>query len=83
MSVAFDLQPTLVGELVELRPLREDDYPELFAAGADPLIWEQHPVPDRHARPAFDAFFATHLASGGALVVIDGNDRSVIIASCC
>jgi RimJ/RimL family protein N-acetyltransferase len=43
--VGFDLQPHLVGDLVELRPLREADYAELHAAASDPLIWEQHPVP--------------------------------------
>ena len=53
----FDLQPTLTGELLELRPLRSEDFPALFAVASDPLIWEQHPEPDRYTRPAFEKFF--------------------------
>jgi hypothetical protein len=35
----FDLQPHLVGQLVELL-LRREDWEELFAVAADPSIWE-------------------------------------------
>ena len=66
-----DLQPTLTGELVELRPLRPDDVDALQDAAADPLIWEQHPEPDRWTPAKFRAYFDDHLASGGALVVVD------------
>ena len=41
--MSFDLQPVLVGELLELRPLRADDFDALFAVASDALIWEQHP----------------------------------------
>jgi hypothetical protein len=34
--MAFDLQPILRGELVELLPLQADDFTELFAVAADP-----------------------------------------------
>src|SRR6185503_1099448 len=44
----FELQPTLTGDLLELRPLREADFDALFAVAADPLIWEQHPESDRY-----------------------------------
>ncbi|MBV9075484.1 MAG: hypothetical protein JOZ10_17800 [Acidobacteria bacterium] len=44
----FDLQPTLLGELLELRPLLPEDSDALFAAASDPLIWEQHPESDRY-----------------------------------
>ncbi len=43
-----DLQPILKGELLELRPLQAEDYHDLYAIAADPLIWEQHPVKDRN-----------------------------------
>jgi RimJ/RimL family protein N-acetyltransferase len=66
-----DLQPTLVGETVELRPLRADDFEALAAAAADPRIWEQHFEPDRWTPPKFRAYFDDHLASGGALVILD------------
>jgi N-acetyltransferase len=77
MTVAFDFQPQLVGDLLELRPLREDDYDGLYAAAADPLIWEQHPA-DRHREEIFRDFFAEQLASGGALVIIDRESDCVI-----
>lgn len=44
----FDLQPVLKGRLLELRPLRAEDFHALYAVAADPLIWEQHPMRDRY-----------------------------------
>ena len=77
----FDLQPTLTGELVELRPLRPEDFPALYAVASDPLVWEQHPNSDRYQEPVFRAFFRDALASGGALVAIDRRDGRVIGSS--
>jgi RimJ/RimL family protein N-acetyltransferase len=77
----FDAQPHLVGDLVELRPLRESDFAALHAAAADPLIWEQHPVRDRYREDVFRDYFDDHLASGGALVVLDRHTGAVIGAS--
>jgi RimJ/RimL family protein N-acetyltransferase len=74
----FDPQPHLIGELVEVRPLREADFAALQAVAADPLIWEQHPATDRHREEAFRAFFADHLGSGGALLVLDRRSGEVI-----
>lgn len=54
---AFDAQPTLTGALVELRPLRPDDYDALYMVARDPLIWEQHPIRNRHEDATFRAFF--------------------------
>jgi RimJ/RimL family protein N-acetyltransferase len=71
MQGAFDPQPHLVGEAVELRPLLESDFDELYSVASDPRIWEQHPVPDRYEEEPFREFFSEHLASGGALVAID------------
>jgi len=77
----FDAQPTLRGELVELRPLRPDDWEALFAVASDPLLWEQHPHPDRHREPVFREFFRTAIESGGALVAIDRAEGRVIGSS--
>lgn len=77
----FDLQPTLHGALLTLRPLRAEDFPALYAVAADPLIWEQHPEPDRHTEAKFTAFFREALASGGALLAIDAGTRKVIGSS--
>jgi hypothetical protein len=44
----FELQPVLRGEIIELRPLRAEDFPALYDVASDPLIWEQHPASDRY-----------------------------------
>jgi len=64
-------QPTLVGQLVEARPLVEKDFAELHAAASDPLLWEQHPDIHRWREDVFRIYFDDHLASGGALAVVD------------
>jgi RimJ/RimL family protein N-acetyltransferase len=78
LSRPFDPQPRLVGEMVELRPLRDSDFADIFAVAADPLIWEQHPEPTRHQEQTFRAFFNDHLASGGALAAIDRCDGRIV-----
>jgi RimJ/RimL family protein N-acetyltransferase len=74
----FDLQPTLTGELVELRPLREADWAELFAVASDPLIWELHPARDRYKEELFREYFRGAMASGGAFAVIDRKTGNII-----
>lgn len=78
---SFDLQPTLRGKLLELRPLRTDDFPALFRVAADPLIWEQHPERDRYQESVFRAFFDEGMASGGALVALDRATGKIIGSS--
>lgn len=77
----MDLQPTLRGALIELRPLRADDWDALFAVASDPLIWEQHPASDRHQEAVFREFFRVALESGGAFVVLDRRDGRIIGSS--
>ena len=77
----FDYQPLLKGELVELKPLRAEDFADLYTVAADPLIWEQHPVRNRYEEPTFRLFFQESLASGGALIAIDLKTRGVIGSS--
>lgn len=77
----FDAQPTLTGELLRLRPLREEDFDSLHAVASDPLIWEQHPASNRHELDVFREFFRGAMASGGALLVIDAATGAVIGSS--
>jgi RimJ/RimL family protein N-acetyltransferase len=77
----FDFQPILKGRLLEIRPLRADDFHGLYAVAADPLIWEQHPVRDRYKAEVFRLFFHEALESGGTLIAIDTQDRKVIGSS--
>lgn len=79
--MSFDLQPVLEGELLVLRPLRAEDFQDLFAVAADPLIWEQHPVKDRYQEKVFREFFHEALESGGALLAIDSKNGQVIGSS--
>jgi RimJ/RimL family protein N-acetyltransferase len=79
--MSFELQPTLEGELLRLRPLRADDWEELFAVASDPLIWEQHPASDRYQEDVFREFFRGAMESGGAFVVLDRNNGSIIGSS--
>ena len=76
--MAFDLQPHLKGELIELRPLTPYDWGELFAVASDSLIWEQHPEPDRYKEDVFRCFFKEALESGGAFVIIDRKTQHII-----
>ena len=76
--MAFDLQPHLKGELIELRRLKPGDWDELFAVASDSLIWEQHPERDRYREDVFRIFFKEALESGGAFVVIDRKVQQII-----
>lgn len=77
----FDSQPVLRGDLVELRPLREEDYADLLAVASDPRIWEQHPDRRRHEEPVFRLFFRDAMASGGALLALDAATKRAIGSS--
>lgn len=77
----MDRQPHLQGELLELRPLRAEDFGMLFQVASDPLIWEQHPERNRYEESVFRKFFREALKSGGALVAIDRASGSVIGSS--
>ena len=77
----FDLQPVLRGDRLVLRPLRQDDYDDLYAVASDPLIWEQHPDKTRSDPAGFKKFFDEAMASGGALIAIDAATGAVIGSS--
>lgn len=80
-SIAFEFQPVLKGDLLDLRPLRADDFDALFAVASDPLIWEQHPVSNRYQEPQFRGFFQEALDAGGTLVVVDKKTERLIGSS--
>lgn len=77
-AAAFDLQPYLRGELIELRPIAPEDWENLFSVASDSLIWEQHPERDRYKEDIFKNFFREALESGGAFVVIDRENQEII-----
>jgi N-acetyltransferase len=76
--MAFELQPILTGELLQLRPLCNDDFDDLYGGRLGSADWEQHPVQDRYKEDVFRAFFREALACGGTLVAVDSNDERII-----
>lgn len=74
----FELQPRLKNERLELRPLAAGDFDALFSVASDPLIWEQHPNPDRYKKEVFEVFFKGALESSGAFLVLDLKSGRVI-----
>lgn len=79
--MSLDLQPTLQGPRLLLRPLRAEDREALYAVAGDPLLWAQHPASDRHLRPVFERYFDDGLASGGALVAVEHASQRAIGSS--
>jgi RimJ/RimL family protein N-acetyltransferase len=73
-----DLQPTLRGSLVTLRPLAQPDWDALFAVASDPRIWEQHPARDRYQEDVFRTFFRDALACASAFAVLDAATDAII-----
>ncbi len=73
-----DLQPTLVGDNLLLRPLTQADWEAMYAVASDPMLWEVHPASDRYREPVFREYFAGAMASRGALAVIERATGSVI-----
>ena len=66
------LQPTnLKNNLVWLEPLKQEHFEELYLVASDPLIWEQHPNPDRYKLDAFTNYFKGAMESGGAFIIRD------------
>jgi len=66
----IDLQPTLVGDTVRLRPIVVDDFESLYAAASDPKVWAQHPDTERYKREGFKArYFDGAVECGAALIV--------------
>lgn len=74
----MNLQPQLCNELVKLVPLKETDFEELYTVASDPLIWEQHPNPDRYKRDVFSNFFNGAIQSNGAFIIRDNKNGKAI-----
>jgi N-acetyltransferase len=78
---SIDLQPTLIGPRVIVRPVAPSDWPEMFAAAADPEIWVLHPASDRYRESVFRAFFDNALASRSAFSFVDRESGAIIGSS--
>jgi RimJ/RimL family protein N-acetyltransferase len=81
-TASVNLQPIdLHNELVQLIPLSAADFEELYAVASDPLIWEQHPNPDRYQRPVFSTYFDGAMASKGAFLIKEAQTGAAIGSS--
>lgn len=77
----MNLQPTLENDLIILKPLKASHFDALYEVARDPLIWEQHPCPDRYKKAVFTEFFQDSIESNGALIIIEQSSHQVIGSS--
>jgi RimJ/RimL family protein N-acetyltransferase len=76
-----DLQPTLIGPRIIVRPITPADWDEMFAAAADPEVWALHPVRDRYKAEDFREFFDGAIASRSGFAFVDRRAGTVIGSS--
>ncbi|HXC53087.1 MAG TPA: GNAT family N-acetyltransferase [Candidatus Limnocylindrales bacterium] len=81
MHTSIDLQPTLIGPRITIRPIRADDWDGMFRAASNPKVWELHPIRDRYTEPVFREFFDGALASGSAFTFVDHGTGAIIGSS--
>lgn len=77
----INIQPQLENDLVILEPLNQNDFENLYAAAADPKVWEQHPNKNRYKREVFQTFFDGAIESKGAFKIIFKETNQVIGSS--
>ena len=77
----INIQPQLENDLVILEPLNQNDFENLYAAAADPKVWEQHPNKNRYKREVFQTFFDGAIESRGAFKIICKETNQVIGSS--
>jgi N-acetyltransferase len=78
----LDWQPkNLQNELIQLIPLKENHFEELYEVANDELLWEQHPNKLRYKRDVFQNFFDGAVLSKGAFLVLDKNTNKVVGSS--
>lgn len=74
----FSIQPQLENDLVQLLPLKEDDFERLFEVASDPKVWQNHPNKSRGTKEGFQNFFNGALQSKGAFLIIDKKSNQVV-----
>lgn len=77
-AMAMELQPTLQGPSLLLRPLAWSDQMALTKAASDPAIWRLHPEPTRYLPEVFASVFESGMQSGSAFVIEDRHTGEVL-----
>ena len=72
------MQPTLIGTLVTLRPIHEQDWDAMVKAASNPKTWADHIKRDRYKEHAFRPYFNSGLSSGSAFTILDNETNSII-----
>ena len=67
----FELQPTLTGSRITIRPIKSEDWDEMFLAASNPEIWALHPVRNRYTESVFRQFFEDAIDRGSAFSFVD------------
>jgi len=73
-----NLQPTLNGALVTLKPMHEQDWEGMFKAASNPKTWAGHVKRDRYKEDVFRAYFNSGLSSGSAFTIFDNKTQKII-----
>ncbi len=76
-----DLQPTLIGDRVMIRPVVAADWDGMYSVAADPEVWALHPTSDRYKEPVFREFFESALSSGSAFTMLERESDRIIGSS--
>jgi RimJ/RimL family protein N-acetyltransferase len=80
--MSFNIQPIdLKNETIQLIPLQQIDFEELYKVASDPLVWEQHPNKLRYQKNIFHNYFEGALLSKGAFIIRESKTNEVIGSS--
>lgn len=74
----FGIPDLLQNDWVVMRRLKPADFESLYKAASDPLIWQQHPNPERYKREVFATYFEGAINSGAAYLVANTKSNEVI-----
>ena len=73
-----DYEVCLENQNVQLVPLQQHHFTELYLVASDPLIWEQHPNPNRYQLPDFTNFFKGAIESDNAFLIVEKATNGVM-----
>jgi len=80
--MSFNIQPIdLKNETIQLIPLQQIDFEELYKVASDPLVWEQHPNKLRYQKNIFHNYFEGALLSKGAFIIRESKTNEVVGSS--
>jgi RimJ/RimL family protein N-acetyltransferase len=74
----FSIQKILENDEINLIPLVESDFEQLYSVASDPAVWAQHPLKDRWKKEEFLNFFKGAISSNGAYKIIQKNSGQII-----